>query len=207
MRTASEDSETSSLKEVQTVIGNQIPSRHPIPTPRAHAVIGVPIAIKQRMLSEGSLSIQQVRDRVERLKTESRLQRLERSTLGISELKTKPKNKAAVECLQNGGLLIYPTETTYGIGVDATNQVAVNKLLKYKRRREGKPLSIAVIDLKMAEKYVKVNKTAKNIYQKFLGNMKAMSLVLPLLFYQTNVENNSLYHCSIQSHESSPSHK
>ncbi len=75
---------------------------------------------------------------------------------------------AAVECLAHGGLLIYPTETTYGIGVDATNQKAVNTLLKYKKRREGKPLSIAVTDREMAEKYVDLNQTARNVYTNFL---------------------------------------
>ena len=74
----------------------------------------------------------------------------------------------AVECLARGGLLIYPTETTYGIGVDATNQKAVDTLLKYKKRREGKPLSIAVTDIKMAEKYVTLNQAARNIYANFL---------------------------------------
>ncbi|MEK7458573.1 MAG: L-threonylcarbamoyladenylate synthase [Patescibacteria group bacterium] len=75
---------------------------------------------------------------------------------------------AAVECLAHGGLLIYPTETTYGIGVDATNQTAVNILLKYKKRREGKPLSIAVADREMAEKYVDLNKAARTVYANFL---------------------------------------
>lgn len=75
---------------------------------------------------------------------------------------------AVVECLAKGGLLIYPTETTYGIGVDATNQKAVNTLLKYKKRREGKPLSIAVADKEMAEKYVDLNQTARNLYINFL---------------------------------------
>jgi L-threonylcarbamoyladenylate synthase len=76
--------------------------------------------------------------------------------------------KAAVECLKAGGLLIFPTETTYGAGVDATNQDAVSKLLAYKSRREGKPLSIAVTDLAMAEQFVEVNESAKRLYERFL---------------------------------------
>lgn len=74
----------------------------------------------------------------------------------------------AVKVLKTGGLVIYPTETCYGAGVDATNQKAVDKLLKYKSRREGKPLSIAVTDQTMAAKYVKLNATAKNLYKQFL---------------------------------------
>lgn len=73
-----------------------------------------------------------------------------------------------MEVLRAGGLMLFPTETTYGAGVDALNPEAVAKLLQYKARREGKPLSIAVTDLEMAEKYVEVNEAAKNIYERFL---------------------------------------
>lgn len=74
----------------------------------------------------------------------------------------------AVAVLKNGGLVIYPTETTYGVGVDATNQLAVNKLAQYKKRPLGKPYSIAVCDLEMAQKYVEVNPTALNLYKTLL---------------------------------------
>ena len=74
----------------------------------------------------------------------------------------------AVIVLGRGGLIVYPTETTYGVGVDATNQKAVNKLARYKKRPFGKPYSIAVSDLKMAEKYVNLNQTALNLYQTLL---------------------------------------
>lgn len=74
----------------------------------------------------------------------------------------------AVKILKAGGLVIYPTETCYGAGVDATNPAAVNKILAYKTFRQGKPMSVAVADQAMATKYVKLNPTAKNLYQKFL---------------------------------------
>ena len=73
-----------------------------------------------------------------------------------------------VAILRNGGTVVYPTETCYGIGVDATNTSAVNKLLSYKSRREGKPLSIAVHSKEMAEKYAVINKTALNLYKNYL---------------------------------------
>lgn len=76
--------------------------------------------------------------------------------------------KKAVKILRCGGLIIFPTETCYGAGVDATNQAAVDKLLAYKTRREGRPISIAVTDKAMAAKYVKINPTAANLYKKFL---------------------------------------
>jgi L-threonylcarbamoyladenylate synthase len=74
----------------------------------------------------------------------------------------------AVKVLKRGGLIIYPTETLYGIGADATNPDAVKKLTEYKNRPFGKPYSIAVTDEKMAEEYVTLNQSAKNLYEKFL---------------------------------------
>jgi len=74
----------------------------------------------------------------------------------------------AIAVINNGGLVIYPTETTYGIGVDPHNQQAVSKLLDYKSRREGKPLSVAVSTQTMAKRYVIINQQAQNFYQRFL---------------------------------------
>ncbi len=76
--------------------------------------------------------------------------------------------KKALNVLKDGGIFVFPTETCYGIGVDATNQAAIDKLYSYKTRREGKPLSIAVCDLAMASKYVEINETAKNLYKNYL---------------------------------------
>ena len=48
-----------------------------------------------------------------------------------------PSNEAietAVEVLENGGLIVYPTETAYGLGCDALNKAAINKVYKLKRR-------------------------------------------------------------------------
>lgn len=74
----------------------------------------------------------------------------------------------AVQTLKTGGLIVYPTETVYGIGADATNSEAIKKLTEYKNRPFGKPYSIAVTDQKMAGKYVELNKTAKDLYREFL---------------------------------------
>lgn len=73
-----------------------------------------------------------------------------------------------VSILKNKGLVILPTETVYGAMVDATNQRAVQKLTAYKNRPLGKPYSIAVTDLTMAQKYVSVNDIAKALYEKYL---------------------------------------
>jgi len=89
-------------------------------------------------------------------------------TINITKTLEMETIKTAVEVLKAGGLVIFPTETVYGAGVDATNQEAVKKLLAYKTRREGKPLSIAVPDQELALKYVEINEQAKKLYQRFL---------------------------------------
>jgi L-threonylcarbamoyladenylate synthase len=89
-----------------------------------------------------------------------------------SKMRTIKENKQAVEeavkVLQKGGLVIMPTETLYGAMVDATNEKAVRKLSLYKNRPLGKPFSVAVKDMKMAEDYVFLNYAAKALYKKYL---------------------------------------
>lgn len=74
----------------------------------------------------------------------------------------------AKEVLEAGGVIIYPTETCYGLGCDATNHKALAKLLMYKKFRGSKPISIAVANKTMAEKYVDINETADNLYKNYL---------------------------------------
>jgi L-threonylcarbamoyladenylate synthase len=76
--------------------------------------------------------------------------------------------KEVIEVINNGGLIIFPTETSYGVGVDATNEAAVTKLLTYKKRPEGKAISIAVADQNTAENFVELNGTALGFYKNFL---------------------------------------
>lgn len=55
--------------------------------------------------------------------------------------------KEAVKCLNNNGLIVYPTDTLYAIGVDAYSRKAVNKLYLIKQRDMGKPVSIMLNSL------------------------------------------------------------
>ena len=51
----------------------------------------------------------------------------------------------AVECMRKGGVILYPTDTVWGIGCDATNPEAVEKVYAIKRRNESKAL-ICLVD-------------------------------------------------------------
>ncbi|RMD76948.1 threonylcarbamoyl-AMP synthase [Candidatus Dojkabacteria bacterium] len=76
--------------------------------------------------------------------------------------------KLAIEVLNKGGLIIYPTETCYGAGVDATNSEAVSVLLDYKNRPAGKAISVAVSSRERAEDLIEIPKESEYIFEKFL---------------------------------------
>jgi L-threonylcarbamoyladenylate synthase len=57
----------------------------------------------------------------------------------------------AAEVLQAGGVIVYPTDTVYGIGADALNGAAVEKVHRVKHRAEKKPILILVPDPVSAE--------------------------------------------------------
>jgi len=61
----------------------------------------------------------------------------------------------AIETLKNGGIILYPTDTVWGIGCDATNEKAVKKIIKLKERESDKSFIILLDnDLKL-NRYVK----------------------------------------------------
>lgn len=76
--------------------------------------------------------------------------------------------KQGVEILKQGGIIVYPTETCYGLGGDATNAHGVSKIIDYKSFKKGEPISIAVSSQQMAQEYVVLNETSKNIYKNLL---------------------------------------
>jgi L-threonylcarbamoyladenylate synthase len=61
---------------------------------------------------------------------------------------------AALKILREGGVIIYPTDTIWGLGCDATNQKAVEKIFAIKKREESKSLIILVNGYQMLERYV-----------------------------------------------------
>lgn len=61
----------------------------------------------------------------------------------------------ALQILKDGGLLLYPTDTVWGIGCDATNPEAVEKVFQLKQRADNKALICLVADDRMLSRYVK----------------------------------------------------
>ena len=66
---------------------------------------------------------------------------------------TEEINKC-IEVLENGGLILYPTDTVWGIGCDATNEDAVQKVFQLKQRDDSKALICLVANDAMLEKHV-----------------------------------------------------
>lgn len=62
--------------------------------------------------------------------------------------------KEIVEVIKNGGVVIMPTDTIYGIIADATNEKAIQKVYEIKKRNENKPMLMLVNGIKMLNKYV-----------------------------------------------------
>jgi L-threonylcarbamoyladenylate synthase len=65
--------------------------------------------------------------------------------------------KETANMLKRGGLVIFPSDTVYGLLVDAKNQKAVEKLIKFKNRPLGKPISVFVSDFEMLKKQTEMD--------------------------------------------------
>lgn len=104
----------------------------------------------------------------------------------------KTVEKAAL-ILESGGLVVYPTETVYGIGADATNEEAVTGLLQYKNRPAGKAVSVMVDSREEAARYVGINEVAENLYRNFLpGPVTVVSKSLGRVDRRLESENGNL---------------
>lgn len=64
--------------------------------------------------------------------------------------------KRCVSILKHGGLIVAPSDTVYGLVCDATNELAVRKLIQVKNRPWGKPISVFTDGFEMMEKYVRL---------------------------------------------------
>lgn len=70
--------------------------------------------------------------------------------------------------LREGGLVVYPTETVYGLGADATDPEAIERVFAAKGRDRERPLSMAVPDLDAAAPYVDLTDRERAFAEAFL---------------------------------------
>ncbi len=78
--------------------------------------------------------------------------------------------------LRRGGIIIYPTDTLYGLGADAFSDAAVQKVYAIKGRDENKPMHAVFADLAMVEEYAELNDAARKLAAEFFPG--ALTLVL-----------------------------
>ncbi|MBL4604299.1 MAG: threonylcarbamoyl-AMP synthase [Flavobacteriaceae bacterium] len=74
--------------------------------------------------------------------------------------------KKACDHLQQEKTILYPTDTVWGLGCDATNDEAVAKIYKIKEREESKSLVVLVSSLNMLKKHVSISEKVKGILNK-----------------------------------------
>lgn len=78
------------------------------------------------------------------------------------------KIEKTISVLKDGGIVIFPTDTAYGIGCRMDWVDSVKKLFQIRRRPESKPMLALVSDITMAEQYVTISDTAKkNLINKY----------------------------------------
>ena len=83
----------------------------------------------------------------------------------------------ALEVLRSGGIILYPTDTVWGIGCDATDPAAVAKVYEIKKRADSKSLVLLASDMDMVCRYVK--EIPEMAVQLVEVNDKPMTIIYP----------------------------
>jgi tRNA threonylcarbamoyl adenosine modification protein (Sua5/YciO/YrdC/YwlC family) len=73
-----------------------------------------------------------------------------------------------VDILKDGGVVVYPTDTYYGIGCDIMNKKAIERIYQIKQRNKNKPFSFICSDLKNISQYAKVSNYAYKTMKRLL---------------------------------------
>jgi L-threonylcarbamoyladenylate synthase len=100
--------------------------------------------------------------------------------------------KKIVDCLKEGKIVVYPTDTIYGIAADINNEEAIKRVFWTKKRSFDKPLSICFHDIHQLENYVLLSDEIKKILKKALPGPYTFLLekkdnISPLLTANTSV--------------------
>ena len=92
----------------------------------------------------------------------------------------------AARIIRDGGLVVFPTETVYGLGADATNASAAAKIYAAKGRPSDNPLIIHISNPEEAERYTYTNETYYRLAQKFMpGPLTVILRAKPIIPNET----------------------
>jgi tRNA threonylcarbamoyl adenosine modification protein (Sua5/YciO/YrdC/YwlC family) len=76
--------------------------------------------------------------------------------------------KKAADVLRSGGIIVYPTDTAYGLGCDLFNKKGIEKIYRIKKRNEKQPFSFVCADLKDISRYARVSDYAYKTMKRLL---------------------------------------
>ena len=76
--------------------------------------------------------------------------------------------KKAADILKGGGIVVYPTETVYGVGANIFSEKALKKVFAIKKRKLDKPISVAVSSFNMMDELVIIGEKERAFINKFL---------------------------------------
>lgn len=82
----------------------------------------------------------------------------------------------AVNILKDGGVIVYPTDTLYGFGADATNDKAIDKINRIKGRSE--PMSVMAVNINMAIVWMDIDNEQIDTVKPYLGG--SQTLIIPV---------------------------
>jgi L-threonylcarbamoyladenylate synthase len=74
----------------------------------------------------------------------------------------------ARKVLENGGIIVYPTETAYGVGVTALDENAVEKVYEVKNRPKSKPLTVICSSLEQVERHAELTENERKLIEEFM---------------------------------------
>lgn len=96
--------------------------------------------------------------------------------LRLTEVNIEQAAQKAALVLKKGGVVLFPTDTLYGLAVDATNPKALAKLRELKGREKKKPISVILSDVASIATYAEMNDAARSLAERFLPG--ALTLVM-----------------------------
>jgi L-threonylcarbamoyladenylate synthase len=98
--------------------------------------------------------------------------------IGEKSLFMNNQTQKAVKALNKEGIIIFPTDTAFGIGCRIDSKKALKRLIKIRGRKENQPLPVLVRDLEMAKQYLKpIPKEVKSLIKKYWPG--GLTIILP----------------------------
>ena len=89
----------------------------------------------------------------------------------------------SINILKKGGVIVYPTDTLYGFGVDANNNYAIDRINKLKNRHS--PMSVIACRFKQAMSWTNIKEKDIEIAKKILNSSSTLILDAKKILFQT----------------------